>query len=97
LAIHLLAAVKFNQMKKLVVKKVEDDNNAVFVKGDVIASIMKKDIRLITGIKDVSYEFINLKEQRFQDISGQWHVIEKGSVSSQPIDIVHKHFSILEL
>jgi len=82
-------------MKKEKVKQV--DYCPVFEKGDVISSISKKEIRLITGIKGVSYEFINLKELRVQDISGQWHVIGKGSVASQPIDIVHKHFSILEL
>lgn len=69
----------------------------VFEKGDLISSISKKEVRLITGVKDGCYEYINLYEQRFKDVFGQYHTIAKGSVSTQPIDIVHKHYSILDL
>ncbi len=70
---------------------------AVFVKGDVISSLSKKDIRLITGEENGEYTFINLVEQKFKDVLGVWHTIEKGSESKQPMDIVHKHFCIMEL
>lgn len=71
--------------------------NPVFKKGDIISSLSKDDIRLIMGVKDGEYEFIHLNEQRFQDIANNWHTIEKGSQSSQPVGLVHKYFCIVDL
>ena len=69
----------------------------VFEKGDLISSISKKEVRLITGIENECYKYINIYEQRYKDVFGHSHTIEKGSTGSQPIDLVHKHFSILDI
>ncbi len=41
-------------------------------------------------------DFINLKSQHFKDIFGEHITIEKGSESSQPADIVERHFYVVE-
>ena len=70
---------------------------AVFEIGDIISNLSKSDIRVITNITDIDYEFMQIKGRVYKDIFGQLNEIEKGSKSTQPMEIVHKHFSIIEL
>ena len=71
--------------------------NHIFERGDVISNSSKKDVRLILKAENRMYHFINLKSQYFKDIFGAPINIEKGSESSQPADIVEKHFYVVEL
>jgi len=74
-------------------------HNFIFKKGDLISSLDKKDVRVITGYhKDgISYEYMLLTEKRFQDIFNAWHTIEKGSNGSQPADIVERYFCLYQI
>lgn len=71
----------------------------IFEKGDVISSLDKTEIRVITKVnsKKQIYKFLNLKEQRIKGIFNSEMVIGKGDKCSQPMYMVHKYFSILEL
>lgn len=75
----------------------EETEIGIFTKGDIISNLNKTDVRVILGIKNGEYIFINLKAQSTKLATGGYVDSEKGSEGSQPTDIVERHFSLLEI
>jgi hypothetical protein len=73
----------------------------LFERGDIILDLKKKEPRLILSIKEdkagFRYEFMELEDQNWKDIYGNYIGIKKGEISFQPCDIVEKHFSIYNM
>lgn len=79
-------------------KKETETRKYIFDRGDVIMDLAKKAPMLILGVtEDECYKKMNLKTQYIKDFLGETHIIEKGSVSTQPADIVEKYYSYYEL
>jgi len=78
-------------------QQISNEVKHIFERGDIISNGSKNDVRLILKAENRIYYFINLKSQYFNDIFGRSINIEKGSESSQPADIVEKHFYLVEL
>ena len=89
------------KQKNVLLEQIIDDNEKdreyIFERGDIVMDLAKKSPKLILGTKDGSYEFMELKNQYIKDIFNKTTVIEKGSISTQPADIVEKHYSSYEL
>jgi hypothetical protein len=77
--------------------KKSNEINHIFERGDIISDSSKKDVRFILKAENRKYYFIHLKDNYFNDIFGKRFDIRKGSESSQPADIVEKHFYLVEL
>jgi len=81
-------------------KKKQQSSNEIkhiFERGDIISDASKKYVRLILKAKNREYYFMHLKSQSIKDIFGNIFNIEKGHESSQPADIVEKHFYFVQL
>lgn len=68
------------------------NESSLYLVGDVISTVDKKDIRVITAVTKDHYLFMNLKT-----ITGDNIDIRKGVIGSQPKQIVERHFAIIEL
>lgn len=69
----------------------------IFERGDIISNLSKTDVRLVLKAENGIYYFMNLKTQ-YIDTHSHGRTIEvKGSESSQPSNIVEKHFCLLEI
>lgn len=71
--------------------------NPLFEIGDIITNYGRNDIRVITGYEDdATYKFMNLEEHRIKTLEGPQtygtHVIDKGSISAQPMSVVDPLF-----
>ena len=86
-----------NKQTKSEHKKPCPEVKHIFEHGDIISDSSKKDVRLILKAENRIYYCLQLKPQYIKDVFGTVHVIEKGSETYQPADIVERNFYIVEI
>lgn len=64
--------------------------------GDIVMTLNKSRILVITGIRSCYYEFLELHEHGVRTLTGDKLTWPKGTANSQPINIINRHFALYE-